>query len=194
MSLWNTCAAIKNAATHKEKMTALYSLLNANARTYKGAKILPLKNAADMKVVLDLGQPDLKRFAELSSQTTYLLQTKDDGTFKQIELDTVPTEPAAGKTLLAESWEPKKGQVCVRFKKGEESDKEVYIEVWRAGHGFVSSLKVNDKLAKIYNDSVFGGISWSRDGKRIVFVGEVPPVEKYTQFFKDEVEEEKKEE
>lgn len=48
-------------------------------------------------------------------------------------------------------------------------------------------------MATIYNDTVFGGVSWSQDGTKIVFIGEVPEVSKYESFFKDP-EEPKKEE
>ena len=47
-------------------------------------------------------------------------------------------------------------------------------------------------MTKVYNDTVFGGLSWSKDSKHIVFIGEKPEVAKYKPFFKDE--EEKKEE
>ena len=46
-------------------------------------------------------------------------------------------------------------------------------------------------MTKVYNDSVFGGIAWSRDGKKITFVGEVPEISTFKPFFKDS--EEKKE-
>ena len=49
------------------------------------------------------------------------------------------------------------GQTSVRFRKGEKNDKELFIEVWDS-NGFKSSLKVNEKLNKVYNDTVFGGI------------------------------------
>ena len=57
------------------------------------------------------------------------------------------------------------GQTQVRFRKGEKNDKDIFIEVWSAGQatGLVSSLKVTDKLSKVYNDVVFGKIAWSRD-------------------------------
>jgi len=49
----------------------------------------------------------------------------------------------------------------------------------------------------LYNDTVFGGVQWSPDGQKIVFVGEVPEVAKYDTYFKDfeepKPEEEKKE-
>jgi len=34
-----------------------------------------------------------------------------------------------------------------------------------------SSLKT-DKISKIYNDVVFGGISWAHDESKICFIGE----------------------
>ena len=43
----------------------------------------------------------------------------------------------------------------------------------------------------IYNDTVFGGISWSRDGKKIVFIGEKPEIASFKPFFKDPEEEKK---
>jgi hypothetical protein len=84
----------------------------------------------------------------------------------------------------------------VKFRKGEKNEKDVFIEVWsnEKSGGFVSSLKVTDKLTKVYNDTVFGGISWSRDHKKIVFVGEVPEIANYKPFFKDPEEPKKEEE
>jgi hypothetical protein len=46
-------------------------------------------------------------------------------------------------------------------------------------------LKVNEKLSKIYNDSVFGGISWDKDGNKVVFVGEKPDIAAFKPYFKD---------
>ena len=46
----------------------------------------------------------------------------------------------------------------------------------------------------LYNDTVFGGISWSKDGNKIVFIGEQPEIATYKPFFKDAEEEKKTEE
>jgi hypothetical protein len=56
----------------------------------------------------------------------------------------------------------------------------------------VSSVKVSDKVTKVYNDVVFGGISWSADETKICFVGENPEVAKYNNPW--DLPEEKKEE
>jgi hypothetical protein len=49
-------------------------------------------------------------------------------------------------------------------------------------------------LSKIFNDVVFGGISWSRDESKICFVGEAPEVASYKNPFDDEKKKEEKEE
>lgn len=141
------------------------------------------------KLLLDIVQPDLKRFAELKSRATFILDGQG-----AMPIDQIPVESSSA--LVGESFEPNFGEVAVRFRKGSDpkaGDKELYIEVWTQ-EGFVTSLKVDSKVTKVYNDSVFGGISWSKDCSKICFVGEVPAIAKYEAFFKDEAEEEKKEE
>lgn len=93
--------------------------------------------------------------------------------------------------LLAESMEPLNGSASVRIKKGGWEQKDVYVEVWNAEEGFVSSLKVTEKLKMIYDDAAFGGISWSRDGKKVCFIGEKPAIAEYKPFFRDAAEAEK---
>ena len=61
----------------------------------------------------------------------------------------------------------------------------------------MSTTKVTDKVAKIYNDAVFGGIRWNKDETKICFVGEVPDPAAFKNPFeaeKKKSEEEKKEE
>lgn len=72
----------------------------------------------------------------------------------------------------------------------------MFVEVWDSNGGFVSSLKVTDKLKAVYFDTLFGGISWSRDKTKIVFIGERPDIAAFKPFFKDaeEPKPEKKEE
>jgi len=100
--------------------------------------------------------------------------------------------------VLAYSPEPNEGRVSVKFRKGQTNDKDVFIEVWNAERGFVSSLKVTDKLKLVYNDTLFGPISWSRDATKIVFIAELSDVTTYKTYFKDpeepKSEEEKKKE
>jgi len=80
----------------------------------------------------------------------------------------------------------------VKFRKGLENEKDVFIEVWNEDPGFVSSLKVTDQLKLVYNDSAFGGVQWSKDKTKIIFIGEKPDIATYKPFFKDD-EEAKKE-
>lgn len=84
-------------------------------------------------------------------------------------------ENAESGSILAEST-ALSGTRSVRFRKGEKNEKDVYIEVWSSSssQALRSSLKVTDKMSKLYNDSVFGGISWSKDETKICFIAEVP--------------------
>ena len=55
-------------------------------------------------------------------------------------------------------------------------------------------LKVTEKLTKVYNDSVFGGICWSQDESKICFVGETPEPAAYKNPWETKKEDKKDEE
>jgi hypothetical protein len=185
-SLLNS-SVLAHCKTHKEKLLGLYELIHRNVYGYAGAQILKVPNNKDVvNIKLVFSQTDLKRFQDIQSTKSYLLNVSNK---TLINLDQVPKEVPS--SLLAETTDPLTGQYSVRFRKGEGESKDVFVEVW-TDQGFRSSLKVTDKMTKVYNDTVFGGISWSKDSKHIVFIGEKPEVAKYKPFFKDE--EEKKEE
>ena len=79
------------------------------------------------------------------------------------------------------------------MRKGVKNEKDVFVEVWSSHvQGLVSSLKVTDKLTKVFNDVVFGGIAWSKDETKITFIGEAPEIASYKNPFDIAVEEESK--
>ena len=83
----------------------------------------------------------------------------------------------------------------MRVRKGEKNEKDVFVEVWttNSSHALRSTLKVSDKMAKIYNDPIFGGISWSQNESKICFIGEVPEPAAYKNLWETKkLEEEKK--
>ena len=93
--------------------------------------------------------------------------------------------------LMSESTNPLDASISVKVRKGGAEKKDVYMEVWNAQKGFVSSLKVTDKLKMVYDDAAFGSVSWSKDGSKVCFVGEKPAIAEYKPFFKDPVDAEK---
>lgn len=105
------------------------------------------------------------------------------------------SQDASNGSLLAQSVS-KSGNLSVRFRKGEKNDKDVFIEVWVTSRSQAhrSVLKVTDKMTKVYNDSVFGGICWSKDESKICFVGEMPEPASYKNHWEPKKEEEKKNE
>ena len=109
-------------------------------------------------------------------------------------LTTVPLD-SSGSSLLLASQSPWSDSLQIRFRKGEKNDKDVYIEVWRdEDQALISSRKITDKCSKIYNDATFGGVSWSRDESRIVFIGEKPEPATYKNYWEDEQSEPSKKE
>ena len=87
-----------------------------------------------------------------------------------------------------------KTDTLLKFRKGEKNEKDLFVELWKPHFGVVKAKKISDKVSFIYNDSVFGGISWSKDCSKIVFIGEkVEPTYK-SYWAEEEKKEEKKEE
>lgn len=61
------------------------------------------------------------------------------------------------ESIVAQTVEPEDSKISVKFRKGQTNDKDLFIEVWN-DVGFLSSLKVTEKLKMPYNDTLFGGI------------------------------------
>lgn len=74
----------------------------------------------------------------------------------------------------------------MRFRKGEKNEKDLFIEVWNSEKGFISSRKISDKTSKIYNDAVFGSVSWSKDESKIVFIAEKADPPAFKNYWEDE--------
>ena len=171
--------------THKEKLTTLYNLLHENTYGYGGASIQPVEGQPDLlNIKLSGSQSDLKRFQDMNSTKQFLVNPK---TSSVIKLTNAPTEEGNG-SILAQTTEPTDFKTCVKFRKGTTNEKDIFVEVWQADQGFKTSLKITDKLKMVYNDSMFGGISWSTDKTKIVFIGEQPEIATYKPFFKDKEE------
>lgn len=113
---------------------------------------------------------------------TYLY-SKDDNSV--IKLNSVPKDQSNG-LLLFQTASPSTGLKHVRMRKGEKNEKDLFIEVWNEEDGFLTSRKVSDKVTKIYNDTIFGTASWSRDESKIIFIGEKPEPASYKAYWEDE--------
>jgi len=104
-------------------------------------------------------------------------------TNQHFAIDRMCEEPNSGEVLAKST--SRSGDFSVRFRKGDKNEKDVFIEVWtcNSSQALRSTLKVTDKMAKIYNDVVFGGIAWSADESKICFVGEKPEVANYKNYW-----------
>ena len=72
----------------------------------------------------------------------------------------MPREPESAG-LMSESTNPLDASISVKVRKGGAEKKDVHMEVWNAQKGFVSSLKVTDKLKMVYDDPAFGDRSFA---------------------------------
>jgi hypothetical protein len=158
------------------RLAKLYSELRAGSTAFSGARVDP-RGADGCVVEVVRSQVDLQRFSDLPSSNKYLLNGAGDVVMK---LNSVPLE--RGKTVL-ESTSPS-GQWQVRVRAGDKAE-DLWLEVWGA-QGLVSSLKASDKTSKVYNDDLFGGVSWSMSEGKVCFVGEVAAPKKFKSYFEEE--------
>lgn len=85
--------------------------------------------------------------------------------------------------------------MVLKFRKGTKEEKDIFVEVWKPHFGLVQTKKISDKTKNIYDDSVFGSVSWSHDESKVIFIGEKqdPTFKSYWEEAKKEEEEKKAE-
>lgn len=121
----------------------MYDLLYKNIYGYTGAYIHKINEEHDLyNIKLIISNSDMKRFQDLSSSKSFLINKKDKSVIK---LNNIP-EPAEDGNLIICVNDPNFGLYSVRVRKGIANEKDIFIEVWENEKGFVSSLKVTDKL------------------------------------------------
>ena len=175
----------------REYIATLMKNVTERTPAVSGLEVTRANRGKGLNIKVTKSQTDLSRFQSLSYSNRYLYM-KESG--DMIELDQISEDVSS--SLLAKTTS-RSGDCQIRFRKGEKNDKDVFIEVWTSSssQALRSTLKVTDKMSKIYNDVVFGGIAWSEDEKRICFVGEKPEPANYKSFWdakKPDEEEEKK--
>ena len=89
-------------------------------------------------------------------------------------------EPVDSNLILTS----KNNDRTIRILKDAKNEKELYLELWDKS-GYVETLKLPD-VSLIYNDTVFGGISWSKDGTKIAFISEKPEVKAFKPYWSAE--------
>ena len=176
----------------RDYVASLMKNVFGRSAAYGGAKIgLAPGNA--LKIKLTKSQTDLQRFKTLSYSSRYLYLKNEEAGGSVYPLDQMAEDNES--SLLAESTS-RSGNLCVRLRKGDKNEKDVFIEVWtsNSSQALRQTLKVTDKMSKIYNDVVFGGISWSDDESKLCFIGEIPePAAFKNPWENKKAEEEKKE-
>jgi len=167
-----------------ERAAQVFEDLNAASRGPASAQIKRNGDDGDVIVHVKRSQLDLKRSSGVPSSKGYLLHS---GSENVTPLGWAPGELEAGAAVTSESVS---GKVTLRVTKGSKpEDEDLWIEVWRNG-SLSSSLKVADKVKLVYNDALFGGLSWNANETKVCFIGEVPAPKAYSSpFIPEKVEE-----
>jgi hypothetical protein len=141
---------------------------------YTGATAADTQSG-DTLITLKKSTNCFKRYKSIG-MSQQLLLTKVGGV---IPLSQLPNDSQSEAIQVESTSEC--GTKRVTVKKGGEGDKELWIEIWDAKQhaGLTQAVKISDVCAKVYNDVVFGGISWSKDMSQVVFIGEIPPPKTY---------------
>ena len=153
--------------TNRDRLAALYSQLNQQVPTILGATISDTPNGHHL-VQVKKSVVCLKRFKTLIAQSSYLVTDNKTFALQKICGD-------ENKDLLLESYSYD-GRLKVIVRK--EGEKDIWIEVWSAdlNGGMLKSTKISGECARVYNDTIFGGVNWSRDNQKVTFIGESPPI------------------
>ncbi|GBG25434.1 Acylamino-acid-releasing enzyme [Hondaea fermentalgiana] len=185
------------AARRARVAAGLQALREGAGPGIAGGDIDPLPGSVDgapCVVTLRLSQVDPVRMQDVGSRERYLVPSEalapGASQTKAIRLDTVPEDARSGGSLVLESRfqdsaeaDPKVSPRSIRVRKGAKDDKELWLELWAPGHGLVKAVKLSEVASKVYNDAVFGGIRWSPDGNKVVFVGEEAKPKGYANAF-----------
>ena len=133
-----------------------------------GATVSPTPNG-DLFVSVKKSATCLRRYKSLALSSNYLLTN----TSNVIPLNQTCVDE--NKDLILESLS-ECGTKKVVFRK--EGEKDIWLEVWTSSlnGGILQSLKISGECSKVYNDSVFGGVSWAKDLSKVAFVGEVTAI------------------
>jgi len=122
---------------------------------------------------------DLKRYLKVQYHSQYLYDRSSGSIMK---LGNIPSE-AGSNLLLVQCQSPWSGALQIRVRRGEKNEKDLFIELWR--DYLLQSRKISDKCTKVYNEVIFGGMSWARDESKVVFIGEKSEPASYKNYWED---------
>lgn len=128
---------------------------------------------------------NLQKFEPRSHSNLYSVSIT---TGEAVKLNDIPVAEAKDKSIVVK--EKRDGQLLI-IKTDPKNEKALYLEHWDQG-GYQTSLKLPD-WGSLYNHPVFGGISWSKENDKIVFIAEKKATEAYEPYWDSEFQKEKTE-
>ena len=161
----------------------IFETLNQNFPLTSAAKVIGKKYNEDgslktLVVKVMFSKTNLQKFESRVHSNIYSLDVQSG---ISTQLNDIPLDEPSDKFVVVKS-EKEDQKVIIR--KDTKNEKLLYLEHWDLD-GLSTSLKLNN-ISKIHNNSVFGGISWSKNKDKIVFIAEREDVTDYTPYWDSE--------
>ncbi|CAG8803771.1 5156_t:CDS:2, partial [Racocetra persica] len=162
--------------TEKEDTEALKAFKAlAKIPTYLSASFLPVSSSSLLLIHLTLSQRDLIRKLKrlIAKQLIVSLQKDDSGKSTGVFSSFLPID--LGDVAL-QAISPSGDQLVVLRAVSNDKGKKRFVETWKLG-SLINVLDVTDVHGEFYTDDEFGGLYWSNDGQKAVYVAEQKELE-----------------
>ena len=172
----------KNEITFQNALD-IFETLNQNFPSTTAANVIGKKYNEDgelksLIVKIFFSKTNLQKFETRTHSNIYSVDVE---TGVSTQLNDIPIDEPVDKLIVVKT-ENKDQRIIIR--KDTKNEKQLYLEHWDQD-GLSTSLKLNN-VSKIHNNNVFGGISWSKNSDKIVFIAEREEINDYSPYWDSE--------
>ncbi|KAF0367630.1 Alpha/Beta hydrolase protein [Gigaspora margarita] len=147
----------------------------AKIPTYLSARFLSTSSSSLLLIHLTLSQRDLVRKLKRTIAKQLIVSLQQDGNSKSIGISSSFLPIDLGD-VAQQTTSPSGDQLLVLRAVSNEKGKKRFVETWRLG-SLINVLDVTDVHGEFYADDEFGGLYWSKDEQKAVYVAEQKELE-----------------
>ncbi|CAG8720772.1 19843_t:CDS:10, partial [Cetraspora pellucida] len=147
----------------------------AKIPTYLSASFLPASSSSLLLIHLTLSQRDLIRKLKrvVAKQLIVSLPKDDSGKSTGISTSLLPVDLG---DIALQAISPSGDQLMILRAVSNDKGKKRFAETWKLG-SLINILDVTDIHGEFYTDDEFGGLYWSNDEQKVVYVAEQKSLE-----------------
>ncbi|CAG8492029.1 1571_t:CDS:10, partial [Dentiscutata heterogama] len=147
----------------------------AKIPTYLSARFLPTSSSSLLFIQLTLNQRDLVRKLKRAIAKQLVVSLQKDGNGKSMGISSSFLPIDLGDIAL-QTISPSGNQLLILRAVSNEKGKNRFVETWKLGT-LINVLDVTDVHGEFYTDDEFGGLYWSKDEQKAVYVAEQKALE-----------------